>query len=263
GLDVQSIEVIRSSIEDPVDVCDTRGGTILNPYRAGFGRGDFNIQLFSAQYAAAFFQATLDKDWLDRSAIYLGTRGELPELSVDSNSEVFAYEDRNGVVFAAIQPSNFNPDDRSSGNTYPGRDMVQRLYDFRRRLDTSCVFTFLNSPADLQVECGLTFEEAADFACGYYFAWDSLTENCNGDETDDELFACEYFQSFRTSPYDSPIRAAGQDDYTCSGWDEESAAAHIELNGPLFEYFGSRNELDSLSETARFQAELSVVFNSF
>ena len=262
-LDVQSIEVIRSSIEDPVDVCDTRGGTILNPYRAGFGRGDFNIQLFSAQYAAAFFQATLDKDWMDRSSIYLGTRGELPELSVDSDSEVFAYEDRNGVVFAAIQPSNFNPDDRSSGNTYPGRDMIQRMYDFRRRLDTSCVFTFLNSPVDLQVECGLTFEEAADFACGYYFAWDDLTDNCSGDETDDELFACEYFQSFRTSPYDLPIRAAGQEDYTCSGWDEESSAAHIELNGPLFEFFGSRNELDSLSETARFQSELSVIFNSF
>jgi hypothetical protein len=226
----EAIVPIRSNLTNSLPPCVTDGGTLLNPYRAGFGRRDFNIQIQAAVYAAAFFQATLDKSWMDASGVYMWQRGEMPAIFDAENNPNFRYElyeDTTGITYAAVVPANWDASDFSPANAFPGGRMILRLREIQREVNTACPFQF-GGARDLLTNCGMTEAEAKDFRCGYWYTEDR-----------DEYRA--------------------QD---CTGWDDESSAAHIELNGRVLPFFDRRNRLESMVETVRFHMEVSMVYNN-
>ena len=252
GVEFERIELLRGGAEDINPACDERGGQTLNPYRAGFGNRDFNIQIQASIYAGAFFQATLDKAWLDNSAVYMYGRGETPELLLeenqDPNYEYLYYTAGTGQTYAAIRPVSYIPGNMSPPNTFVGAAIVERMLDLQSQANTACAFQFAPAPgelgsedpnlgADLGLNCNMTVEEGVDFVCGYY-------RTDLGEEVD-----C--------------VSSSGASycQYGCEGWTLEDANAHVELNGPIGEFFEIQNELDNLVQSTRFQMEVNMVYN--
>jgi hypothetical protein len=234
--------MIRAALEDSTDACSAREGTLLNPYRAGFGNSDFNIQLQSIVYAAAFFQATLDKSWLDNSAVYMQGRGEEPGLtppeSVQDGYEFVSFEALTGLTYSAIRPLDFDASDLSGENAWVGASIIDQMGALQHQVDVSCPFQFVNNPDDLMRNCGMVREDAEEFICGYLETTRVEAYNVSRDTARLLLFQC--------SLYD---------------WDTESSTAHVALNGPVVGYFEASNNLDRLIEMTRFQMELNMVYN--
>jgi len=163
--EVNPIDLIRGS--STTDICDEQGGTLMNPYTAAFGNGDYNMRYFTTILAAAYMQQTLDKSWMDNSAVYVWGRGEQPGVFTPEGEEDpyewLTYTDNNGITYAARYEAGYDPTDLSPGNVNVSYQIIQNMVDLRVEQDFWCPFEFQGNSESLMSNCGMTTDEADDF----------------------------------------------------------------------------------------------------